>query len=173
MSSYLIEINTDQGVTRLAQTQVDVNHNGNEYTGGKIQKIGRVEQSAELKNGAVRISFSGVDKSIISLFENEDYRDRLCTIIECDISESWVVSSAKNYYEGDMIHVTYDTDTDGATVKLECKTLYGSINRANAPDLGILFSQWIADDVTRYFGKTAPINAPRTGKPWQPGPNEP
>ena len=169
--SKLIEITTDLGTTYLVTAQVDVEYNGNTYQAGFVDKVSRVSQEAEVSSGKLSLQLSGVDQSMISLFENEDWRNRLCTVYECDIAKDWSVSNVVEYYEGDMIDVRYTLGKNKSIVRLDCKTLYGSINRANAPDLGVLFDQYITDDVTHYFGKTGPINSRRSGKPGFPPPD--
>ena len=163
--SKLIEITTDLGTTYLTTAQVDVDYNSNTYQSGFVGKVGRVKQDAEISSGKLSLQLSGVDQSMISLFENEDWRNRECKVFTCDIAKDWTVSNVSEYYSGDMTGVDYSLGKNNSNVTLECKTMYGSINRANAPDLGILFADWISADVTKYFGKSDPNITKRSGKP--------
>jgi len=163
--SKLIEIETDQGTTYLSTSQIDVEYNGNTYQGGYVSTVSKVEQAGSVESGKLTVRFSGVDQSVISLFENESWRNRPCKILSCDISDNWAVSNVKDYYQSDMVAVDYSLGRKTSTVNLTCKGLYGSINQANAPDLGIIYAQYISDDVTQYFGKASGTQTRRSGKP--------
>lgn len=162
--SKLIEITTNLGTTYLTDAQVNLEYNSNTYVAGQVGRVGRIQQKAELESGKMTVEFSGVDKTIISLFNNEIYRDYDCTIYECDVASDWTVSNVATYYTGQMVKVSYLLGTTKSVINLTCKALYGSINRANAPDLGLLFDEYMTDDATIYFGKRAnPIQTPTGG----------
>lgn len=165
MSSYLIEIDTNIGTTYLTTTQVDVTHNANTYQSGYIDKPPVIKQTPNIQSNSLTLTLSGVDDAMISLFTNEDYRNRELRIIECDVATDWTVSNASEVFSAFMVKVGYEIGLTETLVELTVKSLYGSINQSNAPKCGVVYDKWITDDKTVYFGKVGPVTGGGRGKP--------
>lgn len=148
----LLTIYFDSTTHYFTTAQRDFDYNGNTYIAGVIKPITKaLPQTQEIKNTSNSIEFSAVDQSVIALFDQNEYTNRQCVIHEYDLDTDQV----SIYQSSSMINVQFVGKETTSVINLKLATNKGSLNAVAGLDLGLLYSEWINDDQSVYWGKKA------------------
>jgi len=114
---YAIELAFDSGTIRLWNGTYDATINGNVFTGaGGLLGISEVEETGEIAARGVSMVLSGIDPSFVSIALQENYQNRLATILFGTIENG--VTSAYTLFRGRMDVMTITEGADTATIEI-------------------------------------------------------
>lgn len=133
----------------------DYSYDGNTYIAGKISINADVKQTSEPKANSFDIDLSAVDKTMISVFTSQSYKNRQCEVLRADIDDNEEVISVESWVTGTMERYTYTGSVNNAELKIKVSSIFGAFDTVTSVDLGVLYSEYITVDNTIYWGQEA------------------
>lgn len=162
-SVLLITLDVENSPVYLTTAQSNVSYDGKTFIGGKAKVDKAIVQKAAIERDNFNFKISAVDQTMISVFANNNYKNRTCTIEELFYTDSYAVDKVELVSSSTMNNYKYSGSPVKAEITLNLLTIVGSFRKIGSIDLSVAFAEYINDDQTLYWGKRRPAGTGSSG----------
>lgn len=134
----------------------DFTYDGNTYIKGKMAVDAPIKQTSQPNANSFDVTLSAVDKTLISVFTSQPYKNRECEVLRAYIDEEdESLISVESWVTGTLEKYTYTGSVNGANLKIKVSSIFGAFDTVTSVDLGVLYAEYISVDNTIYWGQEA------------------